>query len=287
MSRTRVGVLVAGGAIAAFAFIPEVVRAGHENTVLSASLSGAAEVGDDGSIGVGDPDGAGTAYVFGIDGDPTTLCYLITATGIDPSFEPGEVGMAHIHRGAEGANGPVVAALAFPLEGDAGDCLTEGEEDKFPLIGEAGEPASIVADILANPANYYVNVHTGEFPAGAIRGQLVDVHDGAGDHAMTESSAPASVPATEPPAEGMAAATEVSVEISDFSFVAPEVRVAVGGTVTWTNNDAQQHTATSAGGFNTGTIEPGASVSVTFDAAGTFEYACAFHPFMKGTVIVG
>ena len=66
---------------------------------------------------------------------------------------------------------------AFPLEGDAGDCLTEGEEGKFPLIGEAGEPESIVADILANPAAYYVNVHTGEFPDGAIRGQLVSVQD--------------------------------------------------------------------------------------------------------------
>ena len=34
-----------------------------------------------------------------------------------------------------------------------------------------------MADILANPASYYVNVHTGEFPDGAIRGQLVNVHD--------------------------------------------------------------------------------------------------------------
>ena len=170
---TAVGATVAGVAAVSFS----VAQAGHENAVLEAELSGAAEIGADGAAGVGDPDASGRAYVFGIDDDPTTLCYAITATGIDPSFEPGEVGAAHIHRAAEGENGPVVAALAFPLEGDAADCITEGEQDKFPLIGDAGEPESIVADILANPANYYVNVHTGEFPDGAIRGQLVNVHD--------------------------------------------------------------------------------------------------------------
>ena len=32
--------------------------------------------------------------------------------------------------------------------------------------------ADVVKDILQNPGNYYVNVHTSDFPAGAIRGQL-------------------------------------------------------------------------------------------------------------------
>jgi hypothetical protein len=169
-----------GGAIVVAALAPGIAGAGHENTVLVAELSGASEVGADGTVGVGDADGSGVAYVFGIDDDPTTLCYVITAGAVDPTFVAQEVGMAHIHRGAAGANGPVVAALAFPLEGDAGDCITEGEEGKFPLIGEDGEPASIVADILANPANYYVNVHTGEFPDGALRGQLANVHDTVG-----------------------------------------------------------------------------------------------------------
>lgn len=177
VAATATGAVLVGGITA---------QAGHENAVLEAELTGASEVGEDGTMGVGDEDGIGQAYVFGIDGDPTTLCYVITAEGIDPTFEPDEVGAAHIHRGTPEENGPVVAALAFPLEGDAADCLTEGEEGKFPLIGEDGEPESIVADILANPESYYVNVHTGEFPDGAIRGQLrvVDEHAHA-DETMT------------------------------------------------------------------------------------------------------
>ena len=79
----------------------------------------------------------------------------------------------------------------------------------------------------------------------------------------------------------------VTVDIKDFKFVDADIRVAVGGTVTWTNSDSQQHTATAAGAFDTGAIKPGESKTVTFDDAGSFSYACSFHPFMTGTVTVG
>ena len=140
--------------------------AGHTNTVLTAELRGREEVAADGTNRrrAGDPDGRGEAYVFGVDGDPTTLCYVLTVEGIE------EATAAHIHEGARGENGPVVANLAAPADGDAADCLTEGETGpgttlKFPT-GET------VADILANPGDYYVNVHNAEYPGGAIRGQL-------------------------------------------------------------------------------------------------------------------
>jgi plastocyanin len=87
--------------------------------------------------------------------------------------------------------------------------------------------------------------------------------------------------------EVAAAPMPVTVDISDFAFVASDVRVAVGGTVTWTNSDSQQHTATGTGTFDTGAIKPGESKSVTFDTAGAFPYVCSYHPFMKGTVTVG
>lgn len=78
-----------------------------------------------------------------------------------------------------------------------------------------------------------------------------------------------------------------AVDIKQFKFGPPEIHVAVGGTVTWTNSDNQKHTATSSGNFDAGAIEPGASASKTFGTAGSFAYICSFHPFMKGTVVVG
>lgn len=80
---------------------------------------------------------------------------------------------AHIHEGRRDENGPVVAALAGPEDGNAADCLTEGEEGKFPT-GEAG----IVQRILNNPEQFYINVHNPSYPAGAIRGNLSGVEEG-------------------------------------------------------------------------------------------------------------
>ncbi len=73
--------------------------------------------------------------------------------------------------------------------------------------------------------------------------------------------------------------------------------VDVGGTVTWTNTDTQLHTVSSGTGpddnttgsvFDTGfsTFKPGATFSHTFTDAGTFNYYCQVHPWMKGVVTV-
>lgn len=78
-----------------------------------------------------------------------------------------------------------------------------------------------------------------------------------------------------------------AVDIKQFKFGPAEIHVAVGGTVTWTNSDNQKHTATASGTFDAGAIEPGATSSKTFATAGSFAYICSFHPFMKGTVVVG
>lgn len=135
-----------------------IASAGHTNTVLETDLNGRNEVGSGKGV-VGDPNGRGEVYVFGIDGDPTTLCYVLLVNKIETATA------AHIHRGDAGTNGPPVAFLAAPGDGNAADCLTEGEMGKFA-------DGQTVADILANPGSYYVNVHNAEYPDGAIRGQL-------------------------------------------------------------------------------------------------------------------
>ena len=55
----------------------------------------------------------------------------------------------------------MVQALQQPATGDPGassDCVEVA--------------ASLARAIQKNPAKYYVNVHTGDFPGGAVRGQL-------------------------------------------------------------------------------------------------------------------
>ncbi|MFC7490021.1 MULTISPECIES: CHRD domain-containing protein [unclassified Knoellia] len=145
---------------------PLPAQAGHSNALVSAHLNGRAEVSTTEKGVVGDPNGRGEAYVFGIDGDPTTLCYILEVSKIaELDQAPGGARMAHIHKGAKGTNGPVEVNLAFPQGGQAADCLTEGEAGKGLDPGE-------VQQILANPSAYYVNVHNTEFPGGAVRGQL-------------------------------------------------------------------------------------------------------------------
>ena len=169
MRRTMIaamaGVAGLGVVLAAPAF------AGHTNALLEANLTGRAQVAPDGAKGnVGDPNGRGSVYVFGVDGDPTTLCYVLEVDRIaELDQAPGNGRAAHIHAGAKGTNGPVEVNLAWPQDGQAADCLTEGEAGKGLDPGE-------VQRILANPHDYYVNVHNTEFPNGAVRGQLHGQH---------------------------------------------------------------------------------------------------------------
>lgn len=83
------------------------------------------------------------------------------------------------------------------------------------------------------------------------------------------------------------AETEHHVEMQGFLFVPGIVRISVGDTVTWTNEDsAYHHTATRSGVFDSGTLRHGESWSWTFTEAGTYNYLCTPHPWMTGRVIV-
>jgi plastocyanin len=79
-----------------------------------------------------------------------------------------------------------------------------------------------------------------------------------------------------------------AVTISDYLYEPDAITVPAGTEVTFTNEDAAPHTATSRdqGAFDSDSIATGESGSVTLEEAGTFQYYCAFHPFMKGTITV-
>jgi hypothetical protein len=117
-------------------------------TVMKTDLTGAAEV-----PGPGAKHGSGEAELT-FDTAAGNVCYTLHAKDIMTAT------MAHIHKGAAGVAGGVVVPLKAPdsQEGMSSGCA--------PL------PADVLADIIANPANYYVNIHTTAYPKGAIRGQL-------------------------------------------------------------------------------------------------------------------
>jgi plastocyanin len=65
------------------------------------------------------------------------------------------------------------------------------------------------------------------------------------------------------------------------------VVIGVNSTVTWVNSDDVPHTVTANdGSFNSGNLDAGQSWSHTFTTPGTYAYYCAYHPWMKGTIIV-
>ena len=113
---------------------------------LQADLTGAAEV-----PGPGDPDGSGTGELT-INTTTSEVCHKLKVANIAPAVA------AHVHRGAAGEAGPPVLPLTTPAAGSSEGCSPAA--------------ADLVTDLLANPQNYYVNVHTPEHPPGAVRGQL-------------------------------------------------------------------------------------------------------------------
>ena len=82
------------------------------------------------------------------------------------------------------------------------------------------------------------------------------------------------------------ASRTAAVDIANFAFHPPTLRVAKGSKVTFTNSSKVSHTATRNGSFDTGVIKPGSSFTVRFAQKGTFAYHCEIHPLMHGKIIV-
>ena len=117
---------------------------------LSATLNGANEVDAQGAGGKGDTDGTGSFTGRLVPGKNDQLCYTLTTAKID------EATMAHIHKGAAGVNGPVFVGLP---DLDPGEHCLDIDNDRASAL-------------KSKPQDYYVNVHNGDFPGGALRGQL-------------------------------------------------------------------------------------------------------------------
>ncbi|GAA4040443.1 CHRD domain-containing protein [Parerythrobacter jejuensis] len=116
-----------------------------EKLYVFTALDGEAVVGGGAEEGFAD---------FNAEIDPKTgeVCYTFTAGDV-------EMTVAHIHKGDAGENGPPVMTLE----------LTPDNTPKCDTV-----EGSLARSIGNKPGQYYVNLHTAEFPGGAIRGQLED-----------------------------------------------------------------------------------------------------------------
>jgi amicyanin len=80
---------------------------------------------------------------------------------------------------------------------------------------------------------------------------------------------------------------ETRVSIDRFAFKADNITVPVGSTIVWDNRDDTPHNVVAvAGGFRSPALDTEDKFSFKFDTAGTFDYFCSLHSFMKGRVIV-
>lgn len=139
------------GALAGAVLVSSPATALAGGRTLTTSLTGAEEV-----PGPGDEDATGRARIT-LNQGSGTVCFRLAWAEVD-----GTVVAAHIHEAPAGEAGDVVVTL---IEGEyAGTDVQSG------CI--TGVERALIKDIRKNPADYYINVHSTEFPKGAVRGQL-------------------------------------------------------------------------------------------------------------------
>ncbi len=108
--------------------------------------------------------------------------------------------------------------------------------------------------------------------------------------AMTTAAATTTAVATTSAAATTASAEAktMNITIQDFKFAPDTLTIPVGTKVIWTNKDTSSHTVTgdSAKTLDSPLIKPNDKFEFTFTQAGTFEYHCEPHPFMKAKIVV-
>ena len=102
----------------------------------------------------GDPNGTGTALIT-VNHGQREICWEVSVADITLPATA-----SHIHKAIAGVRGAIVVPLSAPdATGRSVGCAS-------------GVDQELLRDILTNTASYYVNVHTSDYPPGAVRGQL-------------------------------------------------------------------------------------------------------------------
>ena len=130
--------------------VPALSLAGRNTIEVTAKLKGQNEV-----PGPGSNKGKGDASVF-LKAKKEKVCFNLEVSKLDT------ITASHIHKGTEDVAGPVKVTLIDSQIAGTGTYEGCVENVKSKLIKK----------IAAAPEKFYVNVHTLDYPEGAIRGQL-------------------------------------------------------------------------------------------------------------------
>jgi hypothetical protein len=156
MRRARIVVVavLATAGVSTIAMSSSSAGAGPEaaSSALSPSTGLLAQMRGTKEVPRADADGYGSFSAITPGGN--RLCYGYAVSNIAKPT------VAHVHRGGAGVNGGVVIPLRVPpgSPGTVSGCLTV--------------PTALITQVRTNPGGFYVNVHNGAYPDGAVRGQL-------------------------------------------------------------------------------------------------------------------
>ncbi|WP_328873196.1 CHRD domain-containing protein [Streptomyces sp. NBC_00287] len=146
----RTSLIVAAVAVAAAVVPTSASATAHDSggVVLATSLRGANEVS------VGDKDGVALQFVK-VHGDQVSVA--VKWRGVDKPTA------LHIHQGAKGTNGGVKVDFTELLAKSKGKSVTGTIKVTDPAL---------LNSLTSDPGSFYANLHTAQFPGGAVRGRL-------------------------------------------------------------------------------------------------------------------
>jgi CHRD domain len=149
LTRRPVLLLTALALAGALGALPALAPAGQNTVQLSAKLKGNQEV-----PGPGDRNGKGEGF-FSVKPKKHKVCFQVSWEKIE------QPSAGHIHKGAEGVAGDIKVLLfdQEPPTSTVEDCAKDVKK-------------KLLKRIAKSPEKFYVNLHNGEYPDGAIRGQL-------------------------------------------------------------------------------------------------------------------
>jgi plastocyanin len=171
----------------------------------------------------------------------------------------------------------MTASFELGAEGESGERLAEG--------ATATDPNSVIPETVPSETPAETQVPESEPTETPVESEPVTAEE----------------PAEAPPTEELETEIIVSIpvgasapgcEATNECFNPSAITVAVGNTVTWTNDDTAAHTVTSGidvtpdGIFDSSLLPAGETFSFKFESSGEYPYYCMVHPWMTGNVIV-